>query len=205
MNKKSIWFFSGFALAGCMGIFLASAPSAQAALNAAEIGIVNFKECIDKSKLGKQEHARFEDFKNQMEKTMEAKAKELNDMEAKFTDEYMDTLTPEAEKDLKNKFKNLSQDLSQQQNQYYQLLNQTNYQIVQKMNDLITQSASKVATEKNLKLILNEEACFFRSSALDISKDVIAELDTLFAKEVVKTEAPKIEASKELPTAVEKK
>jgi outer membrane protein len=194
MNKKSIktysWFIAGFALAASASIWMGH--NAKTDTQSTEIGIVNFKECIDTSKLGKQEHARFSDLKTQMEKSLEAKQKELNEMAPKFNDEYMDTLTPEAEKDLKEKFKNLSQEFSQQQNHYYQLLNQTNYQIVQKMNDLITKAAEKVAQAKNLKIILNDEACFFKSSTLDISKDVIAELDALFAKEGAKSSVPQL-------------
>lgn len=180
MNKK-LQFLSLITLVASAALF--AAPVEEAKVKASDIGIVNFKECIEKSKLGKQEQARFDDMKKQMEKTMEVKEKELNEMAPKLNDEYIDTLTPEAEKDLKEKFKNLSQELSQQQNQYYHLLNQANFQIVQKMNDLVANAASKVAAEKGFKLILNEEACFFRTAALDLSKDVVAELDALFAKD----------------------
>ena len=159
-----------------------SAEHADAAGNL-KIGVVNFKICIEKSKLGKKEQVRFDEIKKQMETAIDEKEKELNALAPKFSEEYLDTLTPEAEQDLKMKFKTLSQDLSQQQNQYYQLLNQTNFQIVQKINDSIAQASQKVAKDKQFTLIVNEEACFYYADAFDCSNDVIAAMDADFDKD----------------------
>jgi len=148
-----------------------------------KVGVVNFKSCLEKSKLGKEEQARFDAIKKQMETAIEEKEKELNALAPKFTEEYIDTLTPEAEQELKQKFKNISQDLSQQQNQYYHLLNQTNYQIMQKLNDAIAVAAQVVAKDKKIDLIVNEEACFYYAESFDCSEAVVAEMDKLFVKE----------------------
>ena len=118
-----------------------------------------------------------------MEQTIDEKEKVLNDMSPKFKDEYLDTLTPEAEAELKNKFKALSQELSQLQNQYYQLLNQAQFQIGQKLGDWIAHASSKVAKQKSLDLVLNEEACFYTTTSNDISKDVVQELDAMLARD----------------------
>lgn len=151
-----------------------------------KIGVVNFKNCVEGSKLGKQEQARFEEIKKQLETTIEAKEKELNELAPKFSEEYLDTLSPEAEAELKNKFKMLSQELSQHQNQYYNMLNQANYQIVQKMNESIATASKKVAQTKGIDLTLNEDICFSHAPNLDISKEVIVEMDAQFEKDSVK-------------------
>lgn len=148
-----------------------------------KLGVVNFKSCLEGSKLGKQEQGRFEQMKKQLETTIDAKEKELNELAPKFSEEYLDTLSPEAEAELKNKFKALSQELSQQQNQYYSMLNQANYQIVHKMGDSIGQAAKKVAQAKGLDMAINEDICFYHAPTFDISKEVIAEMDAQFEKD----------------------
>ncbi len=169
----------------CAIILLSSIVGASAPTFAAEkiatpsIGIVSFKHCLENSKIGKQEQARFDQMRKQMEQSIEQKEKELKELSPKFSEEYLDSLTPEAEAELKDKFKNLSQELTQQQNQYYQTLNQTNTQVVQKMYDLITEASKSVAREKGLDLILNEESCFFKADSLDVSLLVIQKLDAV--------------------------
>jgi outer membrane protein len=159
------------------------ATSAVSSPQAPKVGVVNFKSCIEGSKVGKQEQARFEELKKQLEKTIETKEKELQDLSPKFSDEYLDTLSPEAEAELKTKFKNLSQELSQLQNQYYNMLNQANYQIVARLQDAISQAAKQIAQTKGLDLTLNEEVCFYHNPSLDISKEVIAQMDVQFEKD----------------------
>jgi len=170
MYKKVL--VAAFSAVACLGLvaMLTSASSEDAI---ARIGVVNFQTCIDQSKLGKDEQMRFDAMKKQMEAQLEEKEKELNALAPKFTEEYLDTLTPEAEGELKNKFKTLSQDLSMQQQQAYEMLKQTNFQIMQKMNDSITSASKKVAQDKNLEFVINEETCFFYADKYDISKDVV--------------------------------
>ena len=180
MKKKSFLFGSGFVLAFAMFTLIAQASVTK---SSAKIGVINFKTCLEGSKFGKQEQSRFEEMKKQMEGTLEAKEKELNEISSKFSDEYLDTLTPEAEKELKEKFKNLSQEFSQQQNQFYQLLQQINVQIVQKLQDMISKASKKVAEKSNIDFVLNEDACFYFASGNDVSQDVIKELDTAYAQE----------------------
>src|SRR6185295_2545000 len=101
----------------------------------------------------------------------------------KFNEDYLATLKPEAVEDLKKKFRDLSQSLSQQQNQYYQMLQQTNYQIIQKLTDMIAEASSKVSEQKGLDVILNEDACFFSKQSYDVSSDVVKILDTMSEKD----------------------
>lgn len=148
-----------------------------------QVGTVSFKSILEKSKLGKQEQARFDQMRKEMEQSIEKKEKELNEMAPKFSDEYLDSLTPEAEAELKEKFKALSQEVTQLQNQYYQTLNQANVQVVQKLFDMISEASKALAKEKSLDLIINDESCFFKADKLDISTDIIKKLDEMFEKE----------------------
>lgn len=148
-----------------------------------KIALVNFKTCVEQSKVGKQEQANFEALKKQMESVLAEKEKTLNEMAAKFNDEdYLDSLAPEAETELKRKFRSMSQEIGQQQNQYLQTLQQTNMKVIQKLTDLVTKASEAVAKNEKLDIVLNEEACFYCSPNLDVTDKVVKLLDEDFEK-----------------------
>lgn len=153
------------------------------AAEAAKIGVVNFKTCVEKSKIGKQEQEAFESFKNEMESAISEKEKELATIAGKLNDaDYVDGLSPEAENELKHRYRTLGQEMNQYQSQYYQALQQANFKIIQKIGDVITEASEAVAKKKGLDLILNEETAFFYSNTLDVSNDVVALMDESFEK-----------------------
>src|SRR5579863_6099929 len=154
---------------------LSSAFSAEPSPN---FGIVNFGTCVSDSKLGKQEQASFEALKKQMTTLLEDTDKQLNELSAKFNDpEYIDGLSPEAEEELKTKFRTLNEELNRYQNQYYQVMNQANMRIVQTLSTSINSAAERVAKDKKLTMVVNKDACFYYTPALDVTKTVITEMD----------------------------
>lgn len=153
-------------------------------------GIVNFGTCVSDSKLGKQEQASFESLKKQMSTLLEDTEKQLNELAAKFNDpEYIDGLSPEAEEDLKNKFRTLNEELGKYQNQYYQVMNQANMRIVQTLSTSIAAASEKVAKDKKLDMVANKDAFFYYSPVKDVTPLVIAEMDKNFAQDS-KKQAP---------------
>jgi len=109
------------------------------------------------------------------------KEKELNEISGKINDpDYLDSLSPQAEAELKHKQRQMGQELGQQQQQLYQTLSQANFKIVQRLTEEVAKAADKVASQKNLSMVVNEDACFFYAKKLDITEDVIREMDTTF-------------------------
>jgi Skp family chaperone for outer membrane proteins len=153
--------------------------SAQAPVSTApKIAIVSFKACAEGSKLGKQEQAKLKEMEKQMQTTYNSREKELSEMEAKLKPEFLDTLTPEKENELRENYDVAVHELSQLQGQYYHLLNQANNQLIQNLNENISQAAAQVAKAKGYDLVLTSEACFFYNEQnFDISKLVIEEMD----------------------------
>ncbi len=166
-------------------ILLAAIGLSTAAFSAEptpNVGIVNFGTCVSDSKLGKQEQASFESLKKQMATLLEDTEKQLGDLTAKFNDpEYLDGLSPEAEDELKNKFRNLNEELGRYQNQYYQVMNQANMRIIQTISTGINSASEKVAKDKKLNMVVNKDACFFYAPTLDVTNLIIAEMDKNFA------------------------
>ncbi len=182
-------------------IALGMSTAAFAADPAPNFGIVNFGTCVSESQLGKQEQASFESLKKQMASLLEDTEKQLNDLSAKFNDpEYLDGLSPEAEDELKIKFRTLNEELSRYQNQYYQVMNQANMRIVQTLGNSIQTASEKVAKDKKLSMVVNKDACFYYIPERDVTQFVIVEMDKNFAAEAKKqtasAEEPKTETKK---------
>jgi outer membrane protein len=163
---------------------IAALGLASSAFAADPVGVVNFSTCISESKVGKQEQASFDSLKKQMGSLLEETEKQLTDLSQKFNDpEFMDGLSPEAEEDMKNKFRALSEEMNRYQNQYYQVLNQANMRVMQNISHNITQAAERVAKDKQLSMVVNKEACFFFSPQLEVTPFVIAEMDKMFEQD----------------------
>lgn len=153
-------------------------------MSAAKLGVVNFKACVDQSKLGKQEQANFEALKKQMETILEGKEKIINETANKLSDpDYLDSLSPDAETEQKRKLRSLGQEFAQLQAQYYQALEQARIKVVQKITEIISNAAEKISKERNIDIIFNEEGTFYYSPKFDLSKYVIAEMDVVFDRE----------------------
>ena len=169
-----------------LGLTMSSAAFADSG----NFGIVNFTNCITDSKIGKDEQASFENLKKQMTAHLESTEKQTNELASKFNDpDYMDGLSPEAEEELKNKIRNLNEELGRFQNQYYQVLNQANMKLIQTISGNINTASEKVAKDKKLSMVVNKEACFFYTPGLDVTNLVIAEMDKAYELETKKLKA----------------
>jgi len=148
-----------------------------------KVALVNFKTCVENSKVGKQEQTNFDNMKKQMEEVLAEKEKTLKEISGKFSDEdYLDSLSPDAEAELKHKFRTLNQELGQHQQQFFQVLQQANFKIIQKIQEEINDASKVVAKNKGLDIIINEEGTFYFNPAMDISNDIIKVMDEKFAK-----------------------
>ncbi|MEZ5314747.1 MAG: OmpH family outer membrane protein [Chlamydiales bacterium] len=147
----------------------------------ANIGFINFKTCVEKSKHGQQERDKLEAMKKQMTETLEKTDNELQEMAKKIEDQdYMDALSSTAQNELKQKFQFLSQDFARYQNQYYQMLNQANYKMLQTIHDEVSSISEKIRERKKLSFIMNEDSAFAFAPSLDFTEETIKEMDKQF-------------------------
>ena len=107
--------------------------------------------------------------------------KELKEISTKLEDsEFLDSLSPKAEEELKARFQSLNDDLSRYQGQFYQVMQQANMQLVHKMSSQIARASEKVAKDKKIDYVINKEACFYFRPELELTQQVIAEMDKNF-------------------------
>ena len=111
MNKRYLSAFLPFLCLSATVFANGSAP----------IGVVNFAACITESKTGQKEQEGMESMRKQMSSMIEDTEKELKELTAKFEDtEFLDSLSPKTEEEMKLKFQTLQEDLGRYQNQFYQ-------------------------------------------------------------------------------------
>lgn len=149
-----------------------------------KIGIVNAKKCLEESKFGKQEQANFEKMKVQMESVLMEKEKAYEDIENKLNDEdYLDSISSEAEAELKRKKRTMKQDAMQLQNQYMQTLQQANAKVIQKLSETVNVASEQVAKEAGYDIIINDEATSYFNKQLDVSDRIVKKMDAIYDAE----------------------
>jgi outer membrane protein len=175
-SAKTLMFF----LLVILGQSLCAAESTKSTT-----AVVNFGTCVQESKYGKHEQEQFMNVRKQWDSLIEETEKELKNLASKFEDqEYMDGLSPEAEQELKIKYKTLNEDLAKYQGQLYQIMNQANMLFYQKLSSVVAKAAEKIATDRKLGLVLNKEICFYHEPSMDITPLVINEMDKNFESEM---------------------
>lgn len=148
--------------------------SASISLPALDIGYVNLRECVDKSFLGKKEKENLEKLKNQFSDKITQIEKELDVLTKKLQDEdYLESLSDSAINELKTNFEQLNQEYNAYHSQYYQVINQANYQLIQIVLEEIKEASNQVRKDLDLDVILNEEAIFSIDPKSDVTEKVI--------------------------------
>lgn len=162
---------------------LSACGLAVASLSAADggIGVVNFATCLTETEFGKKEQEKMDNLRQQFTTLVQDTEKELREISAKFEDtEFLDSLSPKAEEDLKTRFQALNEDLNRYQSQFYQLMQHANMQMMHTMSSQIARASEKIAKQKKLDYIVNREACFYYRPDLDITTQIASEMDTNF-------------------------
>ena len=167
-----------------------------------KVGVVNFENIFMETKLGKQEQASFETMRKQFATLLEDTDKQLRELNDKLQDkDTLDGLSPEAEAEMKNKFAQLSDEMNRYNQQYYQFMQQGQHKIMQTVFGGISQASEKLAAAKGYTMILNKQACFYNAPALDVTADMVKEMDKNFDDEAKKAAAaapaPQVDAKAE--------
>lgn len=198
MKQNNYW-LQGFALASILmsGQIMAEESAAQSTngptpvsssptqFKGTRIGIVNTKKCLEESKLGKQEQASLEKKKSQMESILKEKESLLEEIESKLNDDdYMDSISDEAARELTRKKRQIRNEGIQLQNQYLRGLQEENMRIIKKLTDAIAKASTSVALSNTsgqvYDVILTDEASTYYAPSLDVSEMVIKKMNEQF-------------------------
>lgn len=146
-------------------------------------GIVNPTSCMEKSKFAAAKRSELDSFGKELQAKLETLHKEYKELEDKLKNtEYVDSITPEAEKNLENEKAAKAQKLGMAQSEFSQMMQQKQMEFYQSLQENIGIAAAEVATEKELANIASKDLFFFFDSNLDVTDDVIAKMDQIYEK-----------------------
>jgi type IV secretory pathway VirB10-like protein len=87
---------------------------------------------------------------------------------------------------MKNKFAQLNEEMQRYNQQYYQFIQQGQQKMIQIVFGGLGQAAEKIAASKGYTMILNKQACFYSAPTLDVTTDMIKEMDKNYDEEAKK-------------------
>lgn len=153
----------------------------------AKEGIVNFANCVNDTKLGKQEQASFETTRKQFFSLIEDTDKQVQELAAKLQDkEALEGLTPEAIKEMEDKKGQLEVEREHYQQQYGHFVSQGQFRFIKPIQEAAVRAAENVAKDKKFTRVANREVYLYYDPSLDITADVVKEMDKLFDEEAKK-------------------
>lgn len=189
------WFSLSTALALALFSFsqvAADAAKAPATTSSSKVGVVMIRACFDQSKAGHNARDTLENMNKQMTAALEEIDRQIEEISSQLDDENnRDSMTPEAEKQLQDKFESLSQERELKRMQFSQQMNQSQMMIMQKIYDHVTRASEKVAKEMDLDLIVQEDSTLYFAAGLDVTKPVLQAMDKLSEEEAAAVEAAK--------------
>jgi outer membrane protein len=155
--------------------------------------VVDFGQCIADSKYGKEEQKNLEKIRSQLSSLISETDKELQELNAKFEDTtFLDSLSPKAEEELRTRHQTLSEDRQRYQWQFGQIMQQAQNQFYHRIVSQIAKASEKLAEERQLDYVINKEACFYYRPNLDLTSQVIHEMDLAFDQDGGDKQAPDV-------------
>lgn len=167
-------------------------------VSATKVGVVMIRACFDQSKAGHNARDTLEKMNKQLTSSLEEIDRHLDEISAQLDDENnRDSMTPEAEKQLQDKFEALSQERELKRMQFGQQMQQSQMMIMQKIYEKVSRASKQVAEEMGFDLIVQEDSSLYFAPSLDVTQAVLHTMDKLFDDEAKEAEAASKEESKE--------
>ena len=199
MNKKLFLLFAIAGLTSSQAAFGDTAPGAP--------GVVNFQTCMEKAKIAQDKRRELEGFDKQFRVKIDEIQKRCKEIDDKLNNvEYVDSITAEAEENLKKERQAEMQKLMGTQNEFQQIMQQQQMAFSQSFMISLGDAAKKVAKEKGLSHVIAKEACLYYEDNLDLTEDVISKINALYDKqqrEAEKTAKTEKNGALEAPAAKE--
>lgn len=163
---------------------LSLSAGSSSKIEAVKIGFVSARACFDQSKEGQKARDMLESLNKQMNSSLEELDKKIEEISHKLNDEDVrDSMTPEAEKELQEKYESLSQEREIKRMQFGQQMQQTQMLAMQQVFDKVGRASEAAAKELGLGSFFSEESAFYYSPELDMTELVIKKMDKIFDEE----------------------
>lgn len=183
------------------GASLASTNSFAEASNLP--GIVNFQACVSEAKIAQEKQKELEGLEKQFRVRIDEIQKRCKEIDEKLGNEaYIDSISAEAEENLKKERQAEVQKLMSAQNEFQQIMQQQQMAFQQSFVLSLGDAAKQVAKERGHSYVISKDACLFYDDNLDMTKDVVAKVNAVYDAQKQELEKAKIKSA-EKEAAVE--
>ena len=161
-----------------ISVALVMALTVNMGLSAKEIGVVNFSQCMMKSKLGEIEKSRFEKEQQDVSSKLQKLGEELQRLLTQLNDsDYLSTLNPEAQQEMQEEFQSKNQTYNQEYSAYTKLIEEKKTHFFEIITEEINQATDSVAKKEGFPTVLNSEAVIYYQPQHDLTSKVIKQMD----------------------------
>ncbi len=145
------------------------------------VAIVDLETCVTESKTGQEEQKKVKETENQMQTLLKDRQKELEKIANQLNDpDFVDSLSPEAEKELTAQYQKLSEEYGLYQNQLLQVMQQTNMQFYETMLKHVKNAAASVSKDHKKPFIVRKDLCLSFPSSADMTPQIVTAMDRAF-------------------------
>lgn len=142
------------------------------------IGVVNINACITDSRQGLDSRQALELINQKAADSLQDIDKQIQDIDAKLSDEhYRDSLTPQAVEQMRQNHEKLLQEREIRSNDFRQQMSQMHFSLLQELMTQVSVASETVAKKKGLSIALSGEGVTYFDPSLDITGDVVEELN----------------------------
>lgn len=146
------------------------------------LGVVSARVCLETSKPAQRIRSRLEQMNQDIEKELEQLQKKVDAIGKQLNDKnYIKSLKEDAVKKLENEYGTLLQEMEQKRTELTQKLQQTRMQMVHQLLDYISKASEKIAQKHKLDCVMSEDAVTFFKKELDVTQEVVTEIDKMDA------------------------
>lgn len=142
------------------------------------IGVVNINACVTDSRQGVNIRQTIELINQKAAETLQEIDKQIQDIDTKLSDEHFrDSLTAQAVEQMRQNHEKLLQDREIKSNEFRQQMTQTQMSVLQELVSQVSAASETVVKRKGLSIALSGEAITYYDPSLDITKEVVEELN----------------------------
>jgi len=159
-------------------------------------GIVNFQACVSETKVAQEKQKELEGLEKQFRVRIDEIQKRCKEIDEKLGNEaYIDSISAEAEENLKNERQAEVQKLMSAQNEFQQIMQQQQMAFQQSFVLSLSDAAKQVAKERGHSFVISKDACLFYDDKLDMTKDVVAKVNAVYDAQKQELEKAKIKSA----------
>jgi outer membrane protein len=146
--------------------------------------VADFAKCYEKSKIGVAKNKEMKELNEKLSTQFEEAHKKFKELDTKLADNnFLDSISPEEEQNLRKEKEMVQQQLGAFQMQFQEMLQQAQNKTIHELVQYVNNAAKVIAGEKKSPLVINKDTVFYYDPSLDYTNLIIDQMDKEYETE----------------------